>query len=71
MFLQAFHRGVPHFTAGLRMLLDGLLFFDEASLSGMQLDTFRDALRTVRQWATWVDPSEPFTTLHVPLENRQ
>ncbi|MCP3100769.1 hypothetical protein LZ198_18015 [Myxococcus sp. K15C18031901] len=68
-FLQAFQRGVPYFSVSLRMLLDGLLHFDPGALSQDQREPYRHALRTVRQWATWVDPREPFTTLRIPRED--
>jgi len=65
-FLQAFSRGVPYFSAGLRMLLEGLLTIDNASLPSEFRQRFEVARRHVRQWATWMDPREPFTTLHIP-----
>ncbi|MCE9670496.1 hypothetical protein LY474_22080 [Myxococcus stipitatus] len=68
-FLQAHERGVPYFSVSLRMLLDGLLHFDPATLAKEQVEPYRKALRTVRQWATWVDAREPFTTLRIPRED--
>jgi hypothetical protein len=65
-FLQAFSRGVPYFSAGLRMLVEGLLTIDDAPLPSELRQRFEVAKRHVRQWATWMDPREPFTTLHIP-----
>jgi hypothetical protein len=68
MFLEAFRRGLPHFAVGLRLLRDRLLSFEhEPSLAGGR-SALDEARRTVRQWATWVAPREPFTTLHIPME---
>ncbi|GHG83923.1 hypothetical protein [Comamonas sp. JC664] len=65
-FLEAFSRGVPYFSAGLRMLLEGLLAIDNAPLPAEIRQRFKVARHHVRKWATWMDPREPFTTLHIP-----
>jgi hypothetical protein len=67
-FVEAFDRGVPCFAAGLRMLLEGLLAFEDEQVPAELRPRFELARRHVRQWATWMDPHEPFTTLHIPPE---
>lgn len=60
-FLEAFDRGIPFFAEGVRLLLEGLLSFPEED---PRLD---EATRAVRQWASWLDPRESFTTLAIPV----
>lgn len=61
-FLEAFDRGMPLFAEGVRLLLEGLLSYQ--SEPGDRVDR---ATRSVRRWASWLDPREPFTTLDLPL----
>lgn len=67
LFLEAFERGVPCFSAGLRILSAAMMSFsgDERSGAAAELEL---ATQHVRRWANWLDPREGFTTLRLPLE---
>ena len=66
-FLEAFDRGVPFFAEGVRVLLQGLLSFSEGDVSAAKAARLATATRAVRQWASWLDPRESFTTLTLPI----
>jgi hypothetical protein len=64
-FLEAHRRGLPLFSAGLRLLLDGLLGMESIAEQSAFAAGYARCLREVRRWATYVDPREPFTTLRL------
>jgi hypothetical protein len=63
-FLQAEGRGLPLFTQGLRLLLDGLGMFDHRSHRGDV--EVRDALDHLRPYAAAADWTTPTTTFFGP-----
>jgi hypothetical protein len=59
-FLTAAQRGVPIFTAGLKLLVQGLTILDYSSKDAEVVA----ALSKVRPFAAAVDPSQPFCTFY-------
>ncbi|MDP1966259.1 MAG: hypothetical protein Q8K93_29165 [Reyranella sp.] len=62
-FAEAYARGVPLLSAGLRLLADGV------SLCSGGNETFAKMEREIRLVGRYVDFSQPFTVMRVPLEN--
>jgi len=63
-FLRAYGRGIPAFSAGVRLLIDGLsMFADEDEECAM-------AARDVRRVGRKVDQSQPFTVVSLPRHAR-
>jgi hypothetical protein len=59
-FVKAAHRGVPIYTAGLRLLLRGLTALGAEKDQG----ELASALQLVRPFAAAVDPTNPFCTFY-------
>lgn len=59
--LEAYRRGLPFYSKGVKMLLDGLtLFANDANHSDSEIE---DALRVVRRVAMNTNMRQPFTTV--------
>lgn len=67
--LMAYRRGIPYYTAGVRMLLDTLILLsDQSRLEGARDHDVEDALAATRGLALMIEPSRPFTTLRMRLD---
>lgn len=62
--LEGYRRGLPFYSKGVGMLLDGLtLFANDARAAGRPDKEVEEALRTVRQLALRTNMRQPFTTV--------
>ncbi len=65
--LAAFARGIPYYTLGMRLLVDGLtLFANDAAEAGRRDDEVGSALEIARWFSMRADMKQPFTTLRLP-----
>ncbi|TCA23603.1 hypothetical protein E0H70_28110 [Rhizobium leguminosarum bv. viciae] len=65
-FREAYRRGPPYFSAGVRLLLEGLtLFLHHSRDYGISRDTIRRMHREVSNLALMTDPTQAFTVLKV------
>ena len=66
-FTEAFHRGPPYFSVGVRRLLDGLNFFAHRQ-EGSKMGEIREMRSAMEEIALRADPNQIFTVLK--LETR-
>ncbi len=63
-FLEGFRRGLPYYTRGVDLLLDGLsLFAAHARQRGETDEDVERALAVVQRLSRRIDPQQPFTTV--------
>ena len=62
--LEGYRRGLPLYSQGVRLLLDGLtLFANEARAVDDRDLPVEEALQAVREWALRTNMRQPFTSL--------
>jgi hypothetical protein len=64
-FLEAFDRGLPFYSLGLRWLLDGFTVVGHADPDGREDATVMEASKKVRKVALHTDMSQPFTSVRL------
>ncbi|UCE27238.1 MAG: hypothetical protein JSW52_00340 [Candidatus Coatesbacteria bacterium] len=62
--LEGYRRGLPFYSQGVKLLLDGLtLFANDAKAEQKPDEEVEEALKVVRQLALRTNPRQPFTTV--------
>jgi len=69
MLIQAYQRGIPLYTEGLRLLHDGLmkLYYMKHSRNNRKIEI---AFREVQRWMSFADTDSGFTVLCIPSRER-
>ena len=69
LFLEGFRRGIPYYSAGVRILFDGLtLLAQDARTNRWHDEELEDALASTQRLALQTDPRQPFTTIQLPQQ---